>query len=167
MSIIDTLITDRTQADVKRAQALRHKALTSALTAEEETEYMVGMKGAYTHYIDMNRVAQACAYIYARLAAEGYLVAGYTALKDDWIETDVIIETDLTVYINTIKAIKAVWPTVTPVPDSMPGINYADANHIEQLLVEVDEMATRLMSIFIRTNMPWAICGNYMIFARN
>ena len=167
MSIIDTLITDRTQADVSRARALRNKALTSTLTADETTEYLAGMKGAYTHYIDMNRVAQACAYVYNRLAAEGYIVPGYAALKDDWAEEDVVTESDLDEYIDTVKAIKAMWSTVTPVPNSMVGIDYEDANHIEQLLVEVDGMATRLLAVFVRCGMPWAICGNQIPYVQN
>ena len=58
MSIIDNLVYDRTQADVDRVFTLKNKILTeglSSLSAEEKTEYMAGMKGAY-NYGDMNRV---------------------------------------------------------------------------------------------------------------
>ena len=58
MSVIDTLVYDRTQADVERVFTLKNKILTgglTALTAEEKAEYMAGMKGAY-NYGDMNRV---------------------------------------------------------------------------------------------------------------
>ena len=50
MSIIDNLVYDRTQADVDRVFTLKNKILTeglSSLSAEEKTEYMAGMKGAY------------------------------------------------------------------------------------------------------------------------
>ena len=52
MSIIDNLVYDRTQADVDRVFTLKNKILTeglSSLSAEEKTEYMAGMKGAYNY----------------------------------------------------------------------------------------------------------------------
>ena len=59
MSVIDELIFDRTQADVDRVFELKNKILTggglSALTPEEQTEYMAGMKGAY-NATDFNRI---------------------------------------------------------------------------------------------------------------
>ena len=64
-TVIDTLVFNRTQADVDRVFILKNKILTGGLTAlsdEEKTEYMAGMKGAY-NYQDMNRVGQAVAYI--------------------------------------------------------------------------------------------------------
>ena len=70
-TIIDTLIYDRTQADVDRVFTLKTKILTeglNALSAEELAEYMAGMKGAY-NYTDMNRVGQAVAYIADRMIA--------------------------------------------------------------------------------------------------
>ena len=71
MSVIDTLVYDRTQADVDRVFTLKNKILTgglTALTAEERTEYMAGMKGAY-NYTDMNRVGQAVSYIANRMTS--------------------------------------------------------------------------------------------------
>ena len=62
-TVIDTLVFNRTQADVDRVFILKNKILTGGLTAlsdEEKTEYMAGMKGAY-NYQDMNRVGQAVA----------------------------------------------------------------------------------------------------------
>lgn len=51
-TVIDTLIYDRTQADVNRVFNLKNKILTeglNALSAEEKAEYMAGMKGAYNY----------------------------------------------------------------------------------------------------------------------
>ena len=70
-TVIDTLIYDRTQADVNRVFTLKNKILTeglNALSAEEKAEYMAGMKGAY-NYTDMNRVGQAVAYIANRMTS--------------------------------------------------------------------------------------------------
>ena len=68
MSVIDTLIYDRTQADVDRVFTLKNKILSgglSVLSEEELAEYMAGMKGAY-NYNDLNRVGQAVSYLATR-----------------------------------------------------------------------------------------------------
>ena len=81
MSIIDNLVYDRTQADVDRVFTLKNKILTeglSSLSAEEKTEYMAGMKGAY-NYGDMNRVGQAVAYIANRMTSLPGQLAAYRA----------------------------------------------------------------------------------------
>ena len=83
MSIIDNLVYDRTQADVDRVFTLKNKILTeglSSLSAEEKTEYMAGMKGAY-NYGDMNRVGQAVAYIANRMTSLPGQLAAYRSTK--------------------------------------------------------------------------------------
>ena len=74
MSIIDTLITDRTQADVNRALTLSAKGW-AAMTAAEREEFEAGMKGAY-NATDLNRVNAAMEYLEARFKAMGY-TGGY------------------------------------------------------------------------------------------
>ena len=61
MSIIDTLITDRTQADEERVEELAAKGY-DAMTAEEKSEWDGEMKGAYDAS-DLNRVESAVAYL--------------------------------------------------------------------------------------------------------
>ena len=83
MSVIDTLVYDRTQADVERVFTLKNKILTGGLTAlsvEEKAEYMAGMKGAY-NYTDMNRVGQAVEYIADRMTSLPEELAAYRAEK--------------------------------------------------------------------------------------
>ena len=46
MSIIDTLITNRTQSDVTRWRTLHDKGW-GGMTAGEKTEWFAGVKGAY------------------------------------------------------------------------------------------------------------------------
>lgn len=76
-SIIDTLITDRTQADVDRAQYLNSlwdaKALQWRGTPQERAEWEAGPRGAYG-FADMNRVSQAAAFLIGELSALGYSV---------------------------------------------------------------------------------------------
>lgn len=49
MSVIDTLVTDRTAADVTRWRVLREKGL-AGMTTDELTEWLAGMKGAMPKY---------------------------------------------------------------------------------------------------------------------
>ena len=62
MSVIDTLVTDRTEADVSRYSELRDKGWAE-MTAAERAEWAAGMKGAYNPNSDMNRVASAMSYL--------------------------------------------------------------------------------------------------------
>ena len=65
MSVMDTLIVDRTAEDVERIRELRNKILTEgldSLTQEEKDEYQSDHKGAY-NISDLNRVSDAGTYI--------------------------------------------------------------------------------------------------------
>ena len=109
MSIIDELITNRTQADVTRVRELALKGWAN-LTEEEKAEWNAGMKGAY-NATDLNRVTQAMDYINAELEGYGY-VTGYQKVKvpheeqpvsplpDGYVQLE-YIESTGTQYINT------------------------------------------------------------------
>ena len=72
MSIIDELITDRTQADVDAVRELLLKVSGGTATAEEIAQFNLAKeKGAY-NYTDLNRVIQAMDYLNERLAGYGY-----------------------------------------------------------------------------------------------
>ena len=68
-TIIYTLITDRTTADVARVHELAVKGY-AGMTAAELAEWLAGMKGAYND-VDLNRVGTALNYL-----RQGYHVAG-------------------------------------------------------------------------------------------
>lgn len=70
--ILDTLITDRTQADVNRASALNAKGYDN-MTAAEKAEWDSNLKGSY-NASDLNRVGEACDYVANRLHQYGYAV---------------------------------------------------------------------------------------------
>lgn len=73
MSVIDTLITDRTQADVDRARELTKKLNAGTATVEELAEWnIVALKGCYD-YADLNRVSEAIQYLDAMLKRNGYI----------------------------------------------------------------------------------------------
>ena len=61
MTILDTLITDRTVDDVKQTQVMYEKGYAN-LFADEQAAWDAGLKGAYD-YRDMNRVREAMEYV--------------------------------------------------------------------------------------------------------
>ena len=65
MTILDTLVTDRTQDDVERAIAVCRKGWDN-MTQAERTAYLDGLRGGYGP-TDMNRVVGAIEYIDARM----------------------------------------------------------------------------------------------------
>ena len=38
-------------------------------------------------------------------------------------------------------------------------LTWATANDIEKILVDIEALLTSMSSVFLRTAMPWAICG--------
>ena len=61
MSVLETLIIDRTAADVARWKTLRDKGY-AAMSEEEKAEWLAGMRGAY-NASDLNRITGAMAYL--------------------------------------------------------------------------------------------------------
>lgn len=154
MSVIDTLITDRTQADVNRAKALKAKILSGAtLTVEEEAEYLAGLKGAY-NYTDRNRVGTAVLYLQTTLndlwtTIDAYLAAYGVApdneftptwpvlslsVKTDWATTDVLTPALMATYLDNVDTVTGCIVIDRNLPASMKGLTYAGANEIERCL---------------------------------
>lgn len=141
------LITDRTQADVDAVRALAAKGW-AAMTDTEKAAWMAGLKGAY-NAADLNRVGAAVLYIAGRLADAGYHTP--VAPKQDWQMQDIPTLAQMQRYlvdIGTIRAALAVMPSTPEAPASMAGLTYTDANDIEQILLDVDALITKLISAY-------------------
>ena len=78
--------------------------------------------------------------------------AGYHAPvepKQDWQMQDIPTPAQMQRYladISTIRAALAVMPTTPEAPASMAGLTYTNANDIEQILLDVDALITKLIS---------------------
>lgn len=164
MSIIDTLITDRTQADVDRVRILA--ALWVTLpdgtlqwtgTADELTEYMAGLKGSY-NASDLNRVEGAVTYVAQRLKEFGYQItvqAGRT-----WTVTDEPTSAMVQPILSNVAALRAALavPAGTPhVPPDMETMTYQEANDIEKILADIDHLLTNAAASFRHCGA--AVCG--------
>lgn len=156
MSIIDTLITDRTQSDVFALQQLL-SVDSFYWTAAQKNAFLAGMKGAYNE-TDLNRVEGAVSYLCGLLQdwpteRDAYAAARNVAIDDifavpydpndydletktTWQEGDYLSPSDLERYLSNVEtlttALVAAYPTL---PDSMDNIDEIDANHIEKALL--------------------------------
>lgn len=176
-TIIDTLIYDRTQADVDRVFTLKNKILTeglNALSAEELAEYMAGMKGAY-NYTDMNRVGQAVAYIADRMIAlpteletyrEEREVADAPAYhvpydadsvvvtaKTNWAMGDTPTQSVVAAYLADLYTLRKqiTLPADAPaVPTSLNNLTFSVANDIEYLLYVIYQAFLEVESTLYR-----------------
>ena len=155
MSIIDTLITDRTQADEERVEELAAKGY-DAMTDEEKAEWDGEMKGAYDAS-DLNRVESAVAYLSEVLlmlpdAFKSYASSNgiawdaffdvpydknsyYLTTKTDWSQLDIPTPEQMDRYINNIKALRSALDYATSdLPESMDNLTIDGANAIEKAL---------------------------------
>ena len=157
MTVIDTLITDRTQADVDRVEELSGKGL-EGMTPAELAEYLGGMKGAY-NAADLNRVNEAMEYLAGRF--RGY---GYTGLAlrpaPVWTLTNIPTPAQMADYlanVSTLRKILSLLSTTPPVPADMDGLTWQEANDIEQILNDIDHILTNAAAAFRHCNA--AVCG--------
>lgn len=138
------LITNRTQADVDRVAALAARVSAGTATAAEQTEWASDLKGAY-NASDLNRVGAAVSYVAGRLNGYGYAVT--VNPKQDWTVSDIPTAGDMETYISDVAALRgaiAVMASTPPTPDSASGLTWREANDIEQILTDVDELLTRM-----------------------
>lgn len=148
MSIIDTLVTDRTQADVDRVLAFVKRGWEN-LTDAEKAAWDAGMKGAY-NAADLNRVNAAAEYLAARFLAAGYSLPGYLPGKSDWTEDDFPTAAQMRRYLDNIETLRSRVPvteTTPETPESMERLTVSGANDIEQILRDADSLLTRSQQV--------------------
>lgn len=146
-TIIDTLVTDRTQADVERVKALAAKGF-AAMTAAEQAEWLAGMKGAY-NASDLNRVGTALNYLAGRLASICGKSIAWTA-KTDWAVTDIITASQAAEYRRQIQDIRdaLAYPAGTPDAPQLGRLTYIGANDIERILALCEELIDNITKAF-------------------
>lgn len=135
---ISTLVTDRTQADV---QAWNEK-------------------GTYNSS-DLNRVTHAMEYLVERIRSYGYAVKyekvkvphTESGLNDyTWYHSDIPQERELTAYLQNVKWLResmVLYPNTPEVPADMQGFTFAEANDIEQILINIETIINLMLSSII------------------
>lgn len=152
MSIIDTLITDRTQEDLSTLTQLTSRPL-SEWTAEELQGFnQAKSKGAY-NYTDLNRVGEAMAYLSGVFNQYGYNIL--ILPKTNWAKEDMPTEQQMTQYLEDLKKLRdalSVLKTTPNAPNTMDDLTIEKANAIEQILLDVETLIQNLKA-------AWFFCG--------
>lgn len=113
--------------------------------------------GGYYNLEDLNRVGTAVAYVRDRLTAAGYGVSAKP--KTDWQPGDVPTVTQMAQYTADVAAIRAalaVYPSTPTAPPNMDGLTADEANDIEQILTDVDDLITKMMAAYRHSGMMYA-----------
>lgn len=145
------LICNRSKADADRLEflaALIDRVTWDGLTDTQKAQWDAAQKGAYNH-TDRNRVGAAIAYIAARLTAAGYSVP--VLPKTDWAVGDIPSAAQMAAYladVATIRAALAVRSTTPPTPLDMDDLTVEEANDIERILVDMDELITKMIAAY-------------------
>lgn len=160
-TVIDTLITDRTEADVERARGLAAKGF-SAMTADERAEWLTGMKGAY-NASDLNRVGTALNYLTARLNPVCGRSITWTA-KTDWSVTDIATPAQAETYRKQIQGVRdaLTYPADTPDAPALSRLTYASANDIERILKLCETLIDNIIKAFRYTGAAECAAGGLL-----
>jgi hypothetical protein len=137
------MIIDRSPGDTQRWKELQAKGF-AAMSAEERTEWLTPMKGSY-NYTDMNRVETAVQYVAERLRAAGFVID--PIVKTTWKVSEIPSRTDMVRYYNNVAELREiipVYPTTPEAPTVEQKLSYQEANALEQILVDVDELLTKI-----------------------
>lgn len=148
---LEHLITDRAAQDVDRVKILAEKAWQD-MTTEERTEWLSPLKGAY-NYTDLNRVEEAVAYVAERLGAYGYI--SYQPFVRQWSSEDIPNSTDLARYFGNVAMLRravSVWASTPAAPSGVDGFGANEANALEQILLDVDLVLTRISQAWFYSN---------------
>ena len=149
MSIVDTLIYNRTEEERNALEALYAKVKAGNATDEEMAILAdPAHKGAY-NYTDLNRVGEAILYVADRLKATGNDIM--VSPKTDWTREDIPSPAQMGHYLEQIQIIRdalAVYQTTPAVPADMEGLTHNEANDIEKILLDVDELITNMIAAY-------------------
>lgn len=158
MSVIDTLITDRTYEDVQLWKTL--KALGWAgMSPTQQAQWSAGLKGAY-NATDLNRVQAAVEHLAGVFESYGYTVN--LQPTPTWSIGEIPTEEQMGAYLSNVATLRDVLtvPSDTPpVPPDMDLLTYIEANNIEQILVYLDALLAEIGAAFMRSGMTWAYAG--------
>ena len=160
-TIIDTLITDRTAADVARVHEFAVKGY-AGMTAAQLAEWLAGMKGAY-NAVDLNRVGTALNYLRDRLTGVCGRDITWQA-KTDWSITDVITAAQGIAYHDQISDVRAAlaYPADAPGVPEIALLTYVGANDIERILTICETLVDHVIHSFRYTGAAECTAGGLL-----
>ena len=131
-----TPITDRAQADASYADA--HKS---------NPEYF---KGALNLEYDLNRIESNCGYLASQLISYGYPAS--ITVKTDWTMNDFLSLTSANRIRDNINTLINAFHKLPGSPDIRywDGLDFTDANSLEQNIKNIDTLLQRMAAVFLR-----------------
>ena len=154
------LITDRKDSDLKYAKSFQGKKWNN-LSTEEKSEYLLGLKGAYS-YIDFNRVENAVRYLSDILNAYGY--TNIVKTKTNWSPLDMQTVSEIQRYIDNIAELKNKYYSNVEgtMPTTSNWLTMEGANYIEKTLTNIELLIKSMEKNFVYTKV--AGCGQNRIW---
>ena len=156
------LIYDRTSSDVARIETLRKKVKNNTATTAELSEWLTSLKGAY-NYTDLNRVGEAIKTLATLLNDYGYVNS--IEPKTDWEVGDKPNQAQMQKYLADLQALKDtyyVYSTTPQVPTDMVSLTYEEANNIEKILADIENVIKNMEKNFIHCGV--ANCGQTRVW---
>lgn len=144
--MLENLITDRTLADFSRWLYLRDKGYANMTDAERE-EWNTDLKGSY-NTSDLNRVGAVLNYLRDRLYDAKYLTGREFVMREDWGQNEIPSPTAFYDYIRAVEYVREAmshYPSTPPTPENNGSLDYQGANNIEQILIDIDELITKML----------------------
>lgn len=143
------LITDRTETQVKRVQALAALGWDHMSEAERAEFSLLVQRGVY-NASDLNRVLTAAEWLSGELVRRGYAPTFQPVGPDPWQDTDWPTDPQGRAYTANAERIRAALPTdAPPAPEGLDGLTWKAANDIEEILVQADGVFPLLDASFI------------------
>lgn len=159
MTIIDELITDRTQADVAVLKALADKIKSGSFTAADILEFNSPSKGAY-NFEDLNRVGKALIFLAELLTESGYPVS--VDVKTDWTMSDIPRINDIAAYLQQVDKIRNALNIVDYLPETPTTIlTVEQANDIEKIIESTYDFLQNMIAEYRYSNTFYSGEDNY------
>lgn len=159
MTIIDELITDRTQADVDALKALADKIKSGNFTAADMQFFKTPQKGAY-NFEDLNRVGKALIFLADLLTESGYFVS--VDVKTDWTMSDIPRIKDITAYLQQVNKVRNALNIVDYLPETPTTIlTVEQANDIEKIIKLTYDFLQNMIAEYRYSNTFYSGEDNY------
>lgn len=135
--------------------------MLNLITDRTHLDVALGTKKGYYNYDDLNRVSSAMDYLASELSRYGHAVPGYSK-GPVWTELDEPNQQQMNQYLASAAAIRSAitaLKTTPEVPGSMNNFTYDDANNLEKILVDIENLLDSITRVFIRSGGHLSISG--------
>ena len=119
------------------------------ITDRTAEDAQLGTKKGTYGATDLNRVGEAIIHVADRLKTAGNDIE--VSPKTDWTREDIPSPAQMVHYLEQIQKVRdvlAVYQTTPAVPADMERLTHTEANDIEKILVDVDQLITNMIAAY-------------------